>query len=198
MIKIYTDASVMTNTGYSGISWKIIYSDASSSITAIHMGKLDNNTAELTAIHEALKTIEINQDIELYTDSIYCINLIKSSKKRNQKDMVVEIKELLRKFSSFKIKHIKSHTKENPDQNHSEVDKYAKMAAKEPKFIYNIQIPKTAGNYKFTRREIEDITIKHIKSLNNEKLAIFLSQLYCAKFIWNNNIFNSSIDFVEK
>ena len=70
MIKIYTDGSCLQNPGNGG--WAaIINSDGSVKKISGHEKNTTNNRMELMATISALKEINSNEDIEIYTDSQY-------------------------------------------------------------------------------------------------------------------------------
>ena len=70
MIKIYTDGSCLENPGNGG--WAaIIIIDKTKKIISGNQKNTTNNRMELLAPIEALKTIQINSEIEIITDSKY-------------------------------------------------------------------------------------------------------------------------------
>jgi len=70
MIKIYTDGSCLQNPGNGG--WAaIINSDGSVKKISGNEKNTTNNRMELMATISALKEINSNEDIEIYTDSQY-------------------------------------------------------------------------------------------------------------------------------
>ena len=107
-------------------------------------GKSTNNTAELTAIVEALKIMEHDKKWILYSDSKYCINCIEWSKKWRVNDWKtsagkdVKNKELIKemighiaKFDNLQIIHVVSHTNNNDPISigNAEADKLAVSGA---------------------------------------------------------------------
>ena len=70
MIKIYTDGSCLENPGNGG--WAaIIIINKEKKIISGNQKNTTNNRMELLAPIEALKTLEINSEIEIITDSKY-------------------------------------------------------------------------------------------------------------------------------
>jgi len=138
MIKIYTDGSCLSNPGNGG--WAAIINDDGKILKISGSEKsTTNNKMELMAPINALKKIDPNKDIEIYTDSKYVKQGItewiykwmknnwKTSKKENvkNKELWIELYDLTK---SLKIewKWIKAHDG-NPIN--EEVDLLAKKAA---------------------------------------------------------------------
>ena len=138
MIKIYTDGSCLENPGDGG--WAaIIISDKQKKIISGNQKNTTNNRMELLAPIEALKTLQINSEIEIITDSKYVklgitewINNWKKNgwKTSNKKEVKnIELwKELDSLVENFNIKWswVKGHS---TDQLNNEVDLMAKKAA---------------------------------------------------------------------
>lgn len=197
MIQLYTDGSSMSNTGLGGIAYMIIYEDGSTQLGAKHIGKADSNKAELIAIIEGLKMLAKKSDIELYTDSLYCINLIKSkniTKNYKHKKLINELKDLINNMNSIKSHHVKAHSA-NPSND--EVDKFAKIAARDKSCTISKLCLTELGKYSYSRTELEDFTKDYLKSLSNEQFASILSQIYCAKFIYNKVNFSGSVNLIK-
>jgi len=139
IIKIYTDGSCLSNPGNGG--WAAII-NSSGKISKISGSKKNttNNKMELMAPINALKQININKTVEIYTDSKYVKlgitewihkwikNDWKTSKNENVKNKKLWL-ELHALTKSFKIKWIwvKAHS---GDLFNEEVDLLAKKAAK--------------------------------------------------------------------
>ena len=138
MIKIYTDGSCLENPGNGG--WAaIIIINKEKKIISGNQKNTTNNRMELLAPIEALKTLKINSDIEIITDSKYVklgitewINNWKKNgwKTANKKEVKnIELwKELDNLVENFNIKWswVKGHS---TDQLNNEVDLIAKKAA---------------------------------------------------------------------
>tara|TARA_B100001142_G_scaffold314184_1_gene351398 strand:+ start:123 stop:548 length:426 start_codon:yes stop_codon:yes gene_type:complete len=138
MIKIYTDGSCLENPGNGG--WAAIIND-NGNIKKISGGEKNttNNRMELMATINALKNIDTNNGIEIYTDSQYVKlgitewintwvkNNWQTSKKENvkNKDLWLELYNL-NKSLNIKWIWIKAHAG-NPLN--EEVDSLAKKAA---------------------------------------------------------------------
>ena len=138
MIKIYTDGSCLENPGDGGWAAIIIF-DKQKKIISGNQKNTTNNRMELLAPIEALKTLKINSEIEIITDSKYVklgitewINNWKKNgwKTANKKEVKnVELwKELDSLVENFNIKWswVKGHS---TDQLNNEVDLIAKKAA---------------------------------------------------------------------
>ena len=138
MIKIYTDGSCLENPGKGG--WAaIIIINKEKKIISGNQKNTTNNRMELLAPIEALKTLKINSEIEIITDSKYVklgitewINNWKKNgwKTANKKEVKnIELwKELDSLVENFNIKWswVKGHS---TDQLNNEVDLIAKKAA---------------------------------------------------------------------
>ena len=138
MIKIYTDGSCLENPGDGG--WAaIIIIDNQKKIISGNQKNTTNNRMELLAPIQALKTLQINSEIEIITDSKYVklgitewINNWKKNgwKTSNKKEVKnIELwKELDSLVENFNIKWswVKGHS---TDQLNNEVDLMAKKAA---------------------------------------------------------------------
>ena len=138
MIKIYTDGSCLENPGDGGWAAIIIF-DKKKKIISGNQKNTTNNRMELLAPIEALKTLQINSEIEIITDSKYVklgitewINNWKKNgwKTSNKKEVKnIELwKELDSLVENFNIKWswVKGHS---TDQLNNEVDLMAKKAA---------------------------------------------------------------------
>ena len=138
MIKIYTDGSCLENPGDGGWAAIIIF-DKQKKIISGNQKNTTNNRMELLAPIEALKTLKINSEIEIITDSKYVklgitewINKWKKNgwKTANKKEVKnIELwKELDSLVENFNIKWswVKGHS---TDQLNNEVDLIAKKAA---------------------------------------------------------------------
>ena len=138
MIKIYTDGSCLENPGNGG--WAaIIIINKEKKIISGNQKNTTNNRMELLAPIEALKTLKINSEIEIITDSKYVKlgitewihNWKKNGWKTANKKEVKNIelwKELDSLVENFNIKWswVKGHS---TDQLNNEVDLIAKKAA---------------------------------------------------------------------
>jgi ribonuclease HI len=138
MIRIYTDGSCLENPGDGGWAAIIIF-DKQKKIISGNQKNTTNNRMELLAPIEALKTLKINSEIEIITDSKYVklgitewINNWKKNgwKTANKKEVKnIELwKELDSLVENFNIKWswVKGHS---TDQLNNEVDLIAKKAA---------------------------------------------------------------------
>ena len=138
MIKIYTDGSCLENPGNGGWAAIIIIKKEKKIISG-NQKNTTNNRMELLAPIEALKTLKINSEIEIITDSKYVklgitewINNWKKNgwKTANKKEVKnIELwKELDSLVENFNIKWswVKGHS---TDQLNNEVDLIAKKAA---------------------------------------------------------------------
>ena len=70
---IYTDGACSGNPGPGGWAAILIYKERKKELSG---GKQNttNNIMEMTAILEGLKALKVECDVELYSDSAYCVN----------------------------------------------------------------------------------------------------------------------------
>ena len=140
MIKIYTDGSCLENPGTGG--WAaIILNGTEKKVLKGSQKNSTNNRMELTAPIEALKTINENGQIDVYTDSKYVkmgitewiINWKKNGWKTadkkdvKNKDLWIELDQLTKKYQ-VKWNWVKGHSDNNLN---NEVDLIARSAASE-------------------------------------------------------------------
>lgn len=72
-VTIYTDGACSGNPGPGGWAAILIYKDVVKEISGGEKNTT-NNIMELTAIKEALKALKMECEVELYSDSAYCVN----------------------------------------------------------------------------------------------------------------------------
>ena len=138
MIKIYTDGSCLTNPGNGGWAAIIIKEGENKEISASEKDTT-NNRMELLAPINALKTMNQNEQIEIYTDSKYVklgitewinkwvVNNWKTSKKKDvkNKDLWIDLYNL-NKSLDVKWNWVKAHAGNKINE---KVDLLAKKAA---------------------------------------------------------------------
>ena len=111
-IKIYTDGACAGNPGPMGIGAIILQENSEKTISK-YIGHGTNNIAEISAVIEALKSInEIqNKNITVYTDSQLIVGYLNSGWKVNKNiELVNEMKNLTKKCGKFKIVKVKGHS----------------------------------------------------------------------------------------
>ncbi len=115
-IRVYTDGASSGNPGPSGIGVLLIYKDHQKKISE-SIGHATNNIAELTAILVALKALkQYDLPVRIFSDSTYSIGLLtKSWKPQKNRELVAEIKAMMKKFKDLKFIKVKGHSgiKEN-------------------------------------------------------------------------------------
>ena len=72
-VTIYTDGACSGNPGPGGWAAVLIYGEHKKEISGGDK-ETTNNIMELTAILEALKALKTECEVELYSDSAYCVN----------------------------------------------------------------------------------------------------------------------------
>ncbi len=115
-IKIYTDGASSGNPGPSGIGVLLIYGENRKEISK-YIGKATNNIAELTAIKVALEELK-RKDLPvcIFSDSSYSIGLLtKGWKPKKNRELVLEIRTLMKQFNNLSFIKVKGHAgiKEN-------------------------------------------------------------------------------------
>ena len=143
MIKIYTDGSCLTNPGNGGWAAIIIKEGENKEISGSEKDTT-NNRMELLAPINALKTMNPNEQIEIYTDSKYVklgitewinkwvVNNWKTSKKKDvkNKDLWIDLYNL-NKSLDVKWNWVKAHAGNKINE---KVDLLAKKAASSNQF----------------------------------------------------------------
>lgn len=115
-IRIYTDGASSGNPGPSGIGAVLIYKENRKEISE-YIGHATNNIAELTAIHRALSALKRRDlPVRIFTDSSYAVGLLSQEwKPRASRELVHEIRELIKGFSDIRLVKVAGHAgiKEN-------------------------------------------------------------------------------------
>ena len=115
-IKIYTDGASSGNPGPSGIGILLIYEEKRKEISK-YIGQATNNIAELTAIKVALEELKRHDlPVRIFSDSSYSIGLLtKGWKPQKNRELVSDIRVLIKKFSDLCFIKVKGHSgiKEN-------------------------------------------------------------------------------------
>lgn len=124
----YTDGACSGNPGPAGIGIILTYKNHKKEIFE-YIGNSTNNIAELTAILRALENInDKNKEIIIYCDSMYSIGVLtKNWKVKANKELVNNIKNLIKTFPNIEILKVKAH--ENDELNNY-VDELAKKSIK--------------------------------------------------------------------
>ncbi|MCK5313190.1 MAG: ribonuclease HI [Desulfobacteraceae bacterium] len=110
IINIYTDGASSGNPGPSGIGVYMIYNEKTREISEF-IGNATNNIAELKAIKRALEELKkFDIPVNIYTDSNYSLGVLtKNWKAQANKELIMETKKLLSKFTDIKIIKVKGH-----------------------------------------------------------------------------------------
>ena len=119
MISVYTDGSCSPNPGHMGVGMVIRYRDKQIQ-TSKYLGFGTNNQAELLAIKGALKVIrllhrrdicESDEQVIVFTDSAYCIGVLKQeSVPKKNVELIVSIKLLLKELVNVRFSKVKAHS----------------------------------------------------------------------------------------
>ena len=110
IINIYTDGASSGNPGPSGIGVYMTYNEKTKEISEF-IGNATNNIAELRAIKRALEELKkFDIPVNIYTDSNYSLGVLtKNWKAQANKELIMETKKLLNKFTNIKIIKVKGH-----------------------------------------------------------------------------------------
>lgn len=131
-VHVYTDGACEgngTSGAVSGIGVYFPFKEYKNVSKKIN-GKQTNNTAELSAIKEAIAACKDTDDILVHIDSEYCIKVLSNMNKAKQNvDLINDIKSMIeRKSGMVRFKKVKGHTGEE-DGNYW-ADKLATKAIK--------------------------------------------------------------------
>lgn len=109
-ITIYTDGASSGNPGPSGIGVVLKFRKHEKEISE-SIGNTTNNIAELKAIQKALLELKrYDLPVRLYTDSTYALGILtKGWKASKNRELVTEIRNLIKKFSDIRFVKTKGH-----------------------------------------------------------------------------------------
>lgn len=109
-IHLYTDGACSGNPGEAGIGIVLLYKNRKKEHSE-HIGTATNNIAELTAIKRGLELIKNRKlPVIVYSDSSYAIGVLSGRMKAKKNlELIAEVKELIKTFSSVKFTHIYGH-----------------------------------------------------------------------------------------
>ncbi len=109
-ITIFTDGASSGNPGPSGIGVVLSHGKHKKEISE-SIGNSTNNIAELTAIERALSQLKrFDLPVRLFTDSGYSLGVLTQGWKASRnRELVVNIKEVMLKFDDLKLIKIKGH-----------------------------------------------------------------------------------------
>ncbi len=109
-IVIYTDGACYGNPGPSGIGVLLEWNGRSREISR-YLGEGTNNTAELSAILEALRAVKKKSySVRLYTDSSYAIGVLSMGwKVRQNRELVDRVQREMAGFKDLELLKVKGH-----------------------------------------------------------------------------------------
>ena len=109
-VDIYTDGSCEPNPGFGGWAAILIFESGDKIRISGQCANTTNNRMEFMGIKEALLKLDTPHKINLYSDSLYCLNSIAGKFNGNKnKPLIMEIRELASKhFITFC--HVKGHS----------------------------------------------------------------------------------------
>lgn len=110
IIHAFTDGASSGNPGPSGIGILLRFGNHEREISR-YIGQGTNNIAELEAIRVALSEIKKPEmPVRIYSDSNYALGLLaKNHKAQKNKELVEEIRELMKRFSNLRFIKVEGH-----------------------------------------------------------------------------------------
>lgn len=111
VVEIYTDGACSGNPGPCGYGVVIRDGEDYREIGQ-YLGQGTNNIGELMGIKTALEAVEDrSRPVHIYTDSTYCIGVLtKGWKAKANRELILEIRELVAKFSNLTFHKVKGHS----------------------------------------------------------------------------------------
>lgn len=111
VVEIYTDGACSGNPGPCGYGVVIRDGEQYREIGQ-YLGQGTNNIGELMGIKTALETVEDrSRPVHIYTDSTYCIGVLtKGWKAKANRELILEIRELVSTFSDLTFHKVKGHS----------------------------------------------------------------------------------------
>lgn len=124
-LKCWTDGSCLGNPGPGG--WAVVWADGRELYGS--EAKTTNNRMELAAIYEAIRSAPPHEDIIIYSDSQWCINILTGEwQAKKNLDILSKIYDLPHYPESIKYVWVKGHSGNSQNER---ADRLAVMAAHE-------------------------------------------------------------------
>lgn len=116
MIRIYTDGAWRRKEKAAGAAAIIIWETGKIEVHHSYLGDATNNRAELQAIYlglrKAIQSVGTSYPITIYSDSTYAIGILTEGwKPRANKELIIEISELIKRFDNLSFKWVKAHSR---------------------------------------------------------------------------------------
>ena len=134
MYKVYTDGAYSPRKDVGGIGF-VILNDKGSIVAEFNKSYTNttNQRMEQMAVIQALKSITVPSEIEVYSDSAYVVETYNSGWKRNcNNDLWATIDLLLKFHKSVKFIHVRGH---NGDDLNERCDRNAKAAIERSSYV---------------------------------------------------------------
>ena len=111
VIEFYTDGACSGNPGPCGYGWLKRDGDDYHE-KCQYLGRGTNNIAELMAIKSSLESVEDrDRPVRIYSDSSYSIGvLVKGWKAKANRELILEIRDLISEFSDLELRKVKGHS----------------------------------------------------------------------------------------
>ena len=110
VILVFTDGACFGNPGPAGLGFILAFGEHRKEVSR-YLGEGTNNIAELSAIHDALESIQRREvPVRIYTDSSYAIGVLtKGWKAKANQALIADIRVLMEGFEDLAIEKVKGH-----------------------------------------------------------------------------------------
>ena len=115
MIEVYTDGAYSPSRDMGGFAFVILENKEKIHSYFFNEPNTTNNRMEITAVLKALYWLKevgkLNEDIIIYTDSMYVIGSMTKNWKRNKNvDLFTELDNIYKQFKTIVFMHVKGHS----------------------------------------------------------------------------------------
>ena len=115
MIEVYTDGAYSPSRDMGGFAFVILENKEKIHSYFFNESNTTNNRMEITAVLKALYWLKevgkLNEDIIIYTDSMYVIGSMTKNWKRNKNvDLFTELDNIYKQFKTIVFMHVKGHS----------------------------------------------------------------------------------------
>lgn len=115
MIEVYTDGAYSSSRDMGGFAFVVLENKEKIYSYFFNESNTTNNRMEIVAVLKALywlkETGKLNEDIVIYTDSMYVIGSMTKNWKRNKNvDLFNELDNIYKQFKTIVFMHVKGHS----------------------------------------------------------------------------------------
>ena len=115
MIEVYTDGAYSSSRDMGGFAFVVLENKEKIYSYFFNESNTTNNRMEITAVLKALYWLKevgkLNEDIIIYTDSMYVIGSMTKNWKRNKNvDLFTELDNIYKQFKTIVFMHVKGHS----------------------------------------------------------------------------------------